>query len=177
MDAALRIALQQGIFWITRRIGIGQYATLARCDDLLAYGVTHILNVGEAKSLPELIDRGTLQIVEVPIVDLERMDDETAIRCVNLIHEIMAQPDSKLYVHCVAGQNRSPTVLWLYLLACGMDEVAAQRLIVERSPDAVPGHKQLIDRELIKLVRKHGIDADLRSSAAATEILADANRR
>ena len=63
---------------------------------------------------------------------------------------------SKVYVHCVACQNRSPTIVWLYFLACGMSDTAAEELIAVRCPDAVPGHAALVDGRLLQLVREHG---------------------
>ena len=73
----------------------------------------------------------------------------------------MCEPDTKLYIHCSAGQNRSPTGLWLYLIALGMEREAAARLIVERCPDAVPGHSALVDDDLIAEIRSYG-KAELR---------------
>jgi hypothetical protein len=37
-----------------------------------------------------------------------------------------------------------------------MDEQAAKGMIVERCPDAVPGHQNLVDAKLVRLVRDHG---------------------
>ena len=33
---------------------------------------------------------------------------------------MVIEPDSQVYIHCIAGQLRSPTALWLYLMACGV---------------------------------------------------------
>ena len=45
--------LEQGIYWITPRIAIGRFATVERCQHLLAQGVTHILNVAECPASPK----------------------------------------------------------------------------------------------------------------------------
>ncbi len=63
---------------------------------------------------------------------------------------------SRVYVHCIACQNRSPTILWLYFVACGMDDNAAKELISQRCPVAVPGHNSLVDEQLVARVREHG---------------------
>jgi hypothetical protein len=65
---------------------------------------------------------------------------------------------TKLYLHCIGGQNRSPTVLWLYLISCGMKPDEARRMISEKSPDSVPGHQQLVDQALVDIVRRFGAD-------------------
>lgn len=148
--------LEQGIYWITPRIAIVRFATPERCQHLLAQGVTHILNVAEGPSLAETRLAGFQSVVDVPIVDLARIPDDVVLRCLDRIDEALRVADSKLYVHCTAGQNRSPTVLWLYLVACGTDPESAKRLIVRRCPDAIPGHGHLVDAELIELARQHG---------------------
>lgn len=148
--------MQEGIFFITRRIAIGQLATPVRCNLLISRGVTHVLNVGESPSLPCVADAGFHQVADVSIQDLNPIPDAAAIACLDFIEDGLAESDTKLYIHCTAGQNRSPTVLWLYLVACGINPEDAKRLIVERCPDAVPGHSALVDARLIATVKAHG---------------------
>jgi len=148
--------LEQGIYWITGRVAIGRFVTPERCRHLSEQGVTHILNVADTPSLPATGQAGFRQVVDVPIVDLRRIPDATALACLDAIHAALAVSDSKLYVHCTAGQNRSPTIFWLYLVACGVDSDAAKRMITLRCPDAIPGHGHLLDDSLIEVVRSHG---------------------
>lgn len=153
-------ALAEGIFWITKRIALGQFVSAKRCKRLIEYGVTHVLNVAEAESLPSTT-AAFQRVVHITMADLTPIPAEAALLSVRTIHEVMAQPGTKLYIHCSAGQNRSPTVLWLYLLACGMDADSAKRLIIERSPDAVPGHAALVDEELIDTIKALGKSAGM----------------
>ncbi len=152
----LQLGLKQGVFWITKRIAIGQFASERRCEWLLQQGVTHILNVADADTTEAARRAEFRDVVAVPVVDLALIPIESVVRCLDFIDEAMSAPDSKLYLHCIAGQNRSPTILWLFLLATGMDADQAKRLIVERCPDAVPGHAALVDEVLIAEVRAHG---------------------
>lgn len=69
---------------------------------------------------------------------------------------MLREDASKVYIHCVAGQNRSPTVLWLYFIACGMQPSSAKSLITSHTLDAVPGHSQLVDEHLVSTVVGHG---------------------
>jgi hypothetical protein len=69
---------------------------------------------------------------------------------------LRASPESKVYVHCLAGQNRSPTVVWLFLIACGLGPTKGKRFITNRVCDAVPGHAALVDHRLIEKVRDYG---------------------
>jgi protein-tyrosine phosphatase len=122
---------------------------------LIEQGVTHVLNVADAPSLPEAKAAGFRTVVDLPVADLARIPDAIALACLDAIHEALVVADSKLYAHCTAGQNRSPTVFWLYLVACGVDREAAKRMIVRRCPDAIAGHSSLVDDELIQVVRSH----------------------
>ena len=78
------------------------------------------------------------------------------MQCLNTLNDMLNLDGSKVYLHCIACQNRSPTILWLYFVACGMDDDSARELISRRCPDAVPGHKSLVDDRLVKRVRDHG---------------------
>jgi hypothetical protein len=98
---AFRHRARSQVFAITRAISQGPFASLKRAPDLLADGVTHVLN-------------------------------------------------------CVAGQNRSPTIIWLYLVACGPEPAVAKELIERRTLDACPGHSLLVDDALVRVVREHG---------------------
>jgi hypothetical protein len=51
---------------------------------------------------------------------------------------------------------RSPTILWLYLIACGVPPEDARVWIQRRSPDAAPGSRRLADDEHIRFAREHG---------------------
>lgn len=143
-------------FWITPRIAQGPFASEPRGIRLLREGVTHILNVGEEPSVLSAGPGGFREMAWYPVEDLARIPEEAAIACIGAIHRMLGESGSKVYVHCIAGQNRSPTVLWLYLVACGLDPAAAKRLIEERNLDAVAGHSRLVDEELIRRVVVHG---------------------
>jgi hypothetical protein len=96
------------------------------------------------------------RIIWHPIEDLVRIPTPEAIKCVDAIHECICDSDSNLYLHCVAGWNRSPTVLWLYLVGCGFQSETAKQLIATASWDAVPAHPKLIDDRLVTKIREHG---------------------
>jgi protein-tyrosine phosphatase len=157
MEPSLARGFEDGIFWITQRIAIGRFATVERSRRLLELGVTHILNVGDTPSLAEVATAGFQSVANVPLLDLTRIPSEVALRCLDLIHEALSVPNSKLFLHCTAGQNRSPTILWLYLVASATPSEEAKQLIVARCPDAVPGHKSLVDPQLIEAARQHGL--------------------
>jgi hypothetical protein len=144
------------IFPITRCIWLGPFASPKREPELRRAGITHVLNVGESPSLLRPGLDSFHEVVWVPVADLERIPEVTARDCLDTLHRLLGDLDSKVYVHCVAGQNRSPTILWLYFVACGMDAAEAKHHIERRALDAVAGHSRLIDEELSRFVREHG---------------------
>ncbi len=71
---------------------------------------------------------------------------------------MIREPGRRCLVHCIAGQNRAPTVAWLYLIALGLEPPVATALIGGRTLDAVPGHPRLVDDDLVRSVRRWGQD-------------------
>ena len=122
----------------------------------MAAGVTHLLNVGEAPSVLSITDGPFREIAWHPVADLERIPDELASSCLTTLHRMVCEPDARVYVHCVAGWNRSPTMVWLYLVACGLPPESARALIEAHAPDAVPGHARLVDSALVERVQGLG---------------------
>jgi protein-tyrosine phosphatase len=150
--------LRHQVYWITRRIAQGAFAADNRAEYLLAQGITHILNVSDAPSVVAAEPGGFKCVRDCPVRDLERIPDDVAVRCLDALHAMLCDRASKVYIHCTAGQNRSPCVLWLYFVACGLSRDDAMKLITDRSPDAVPAHSRLVDEQLVSVVRLHGQD-------------------
>jgi hypothetical protein len=148
--------VRRRVFPVTRSLWLGPFASPVRQPVLVASSVTHILNVGEAPSVLSARDGPFREVAWHPITDLERVPDELALACLTTLHRMVCQPDARVYIHCIAGQNRSPTVLWLYLVACGVPADRAKELIEAAARDAIPGHGRLVDAALVELVRRFG---------------------
>lgn len=145
------------MYRITQCLSVGPFASPERAADLLAAGVTHVLNVSDGPSVVAAGD-GAFRAVEwFPLADGRRIAESRAVKLLDALHRMASDPDAHVYVHCLAGQQRAPTVLWLYLIACGFPPDAARDLIEERSPDAVPGHHRLVGPELVYHVQRHGL--------------------
>lgn len=149
--------MRTGVYWVTPRLAVGRFVDPPRRDVLLAQQVTHVLNVSDAASLPETF-ASFAQVCDVPIADLAPIPVDSALQCIDVIRQAMLVEDAKIYVHCIAGQNRSPTILWLFLIACGLAEEEAKSKINRVSPDAAPGHGLLVGEYLLAKVRAYGAE-------------------
>ena len=146
------------MFRITHVLSIGPFATPERAEWLLARGVTHVLNVSDTRPI---VGRAFRESAWVPLSDFRRIPTDSATEVLSTLHRMANEPDSHVYVHCMAGRQRAPTVLWLYLLACGLGEMEAREINESRSPEACAGYPRLIDPELILHSQQLGLKSFL----------------
>ena len=145
------------MFRITECLSVGPFASFRRGEELRAAGVTHVLNLSE---VPSVVSAGTgafARVEWVPVPDNSRLLHPTAVRALGALHQLASAPGSHVYVHCVAGAIRAPTVLWLYLIALGVPPRDARDWIETRAKGAVAGHPQLVDQGHVLLAQKHGL--------------------
>jgi hypothetical protein len=145
------------MYRITQALSVGRFPTPELGRDLLAAGVTHVLNVSGGPSQVAAGEGSFREVEWVPVTDFRGIPDLLAIRALDVLHWMASDPDAHVYVHCVFGQNRSPTILWLYLVACGYSPEDARELIESRVPGAVAGHPRLISPGLVLNVQRHGL--------------------
>jgi protein-tyrosine phosphatase len=108
------------IFPITKCLWLGPFASPQRLAQLRNAGITHVLNVSEAPSVLTVSQSGLAEIRWHPLEDLSGLPTGAVLACLADLHAMATVASSRVYVHCIAGKNRSPTILWLYLLACGI---------------------------------------------------------
>jgi protein-tyrosine phosphatase len=155
---------------VTQDIFLGRFASLERLDELRELNVTDILNVSDTPSQLNTDDGPFRSVTWLDIEDRTLIPTDVAIKAIDTIHQSLTKDGGRVYVHCMAGWNRSPTILWFYLIACGLATDDAARLICANAFDAVPGHSLLVDSNLIATVQNHGRDNYLphqRSTAIA----------
>lgn len=145
------------MYRITQVLSVGRFATAERAEILRAAGVTHILNVSGGPSHLSAADGGFREVAWEPLEDHSRLPPHTLVDLLDTIHRMSCEPESQVYVHCVAGHLRSPTVLWLYFIACGVSPEEARAWIEQRSPDAAPGHSRMITDEHVCFAQQHGL--------------------
>jgi hypothetical protein len=144
------------MFRITECLWVGPFASPERAEKLLAAGVTHVFNVSDVPSMVST-ENGFAGVSWVPMSDSRRLQYATQLQALDTLHRLVSVPNAQVYVHCVAGMVRSPTILWLYLLALGVPLQDARDWIEERSRGSVAGHSRMVDREHVLLAQKHGL--------------------
>ena len=144
------------MYRITQVLSVGRFATLERAEQLLAASVTHILNVSDAPNVVSA-SSGFREVEWIPLEDQARLPAMRLVHLLDTLHTMASESDSHVYVHCIAGHLRSPTVLWLYLIACGVSPADARAWIEERSPDASPGSARMIDETHVRFAQQHGL--------------------
>jgi protein-tyrosine phosphatase len=145
------------MYRITRVLSVGPFASPERAEKLLAAGVTHVLNVSDAASEIIAPETGLKEVAWVPMSDSRRLPFPTAKLVLDALHGFASAPGSHVYVHCRAGLVRSPTILWLYLIALGISPREARKWIQERVPMANAGSASMVDRGHVLFARKHGL--------------------
>jgi hypothetical protein len=145
------------MFRITECLSVGPFASPERAETLLAAGVTHVLNVSDVPSEISKSEGGFRGVSWVSMSDSRRLLPSTAVWALSSLHQFVSVPDAHVYVHCVAGLVRSPTILWLYLIALGVPPKEARNWIETRSPKTNPGSSRMVDYEHVLLAQKHGL--------------------
>jgi protein-tyrosine phosphatase len=144
------------MFRVTRVLSVGPFASPERAEALVAAGVTHVLNVSHEASELVASEHGFKGVAWVPMSDSHRLPFHSAVVALDALHEMTTAPDSHVYVHCVAGLVRSPTILWLYLISLGVSRHDAREWIQARSPMASAGSSRMVDHEHRHLAKQHG---------------------
>lgn len=145
------------MYRITKVLSVGPFASPERAEMLLAAGVTHVLNVSDAASEVLASPHGFKDVAWVPMSDSRRLPPATAVLAIDTLHRLVSVPDSHVYVHCVAGLVRSPTILWLYLIALGVPPKDARNWIEERVRFSNPGSSNMVNRQHVLLAQMHGL--------------------
>lgn len=145
------------MFWITRSIAQGGFPYDDEFGQLRAAGITHLFNVDlPYLDLPHLHALGFKECIWHSVIDGRRIPDATAKACLDDLHRILHDHTHRVYVHCHAGMNRSPTIVFLYLIALGLGEKEAADRLTSQNVHAIPGHPALCDANLLQSVRAYG---------------------
>jgi hypothetical protein len=144
------------MYRVTRVLSVGPFASPERAERLLAAGVTHVLNVCDGPCVVSAGAGSFREVAWVPMLDSVPLRHSTAVEVLDVLHGMACEPGAHVYVHCMAGHLRSPTVLWLYLIACGLPPDDARDLIETASPVATAGYPLMVTPSHVLLAQRHG---------------------
>ena len=135
---------------ITDSIFQNGYITEREAAVLLDLGVTHILNLDLPYGATRVEMPAGLKVTEILLHDMAPMSQEDVRRVVAVIQRAVDLEGGRIYVHCNAGLSRSPTAVWLYLVATGWDPHQASETISAAAthldaPDPILVHELELD--------------------------------
>lgn len=115
------------IVWVLERLGIGN--SDVHLDKLPPHTIR--LNVA-----PEITESGKMFTTTLPYSSIR---DDASVRgfALGWIRHAIAG-GTNVVVSCAAGVNRSPTIVIMYLMDCGMSKSEAYGFVRARHPAAVP---------------------------------------
>ena len=128
------------ITWVTDRLAIGGgIYTRENLAAVVRAGITHIINTQAEFDDRSLLrpDENHLTILHLPMDDdFARKSAELLRRGVEFARHALAEPDSRLLVHCASGVHRGPLVALAILATLGLTLRDARGLIQARRPQA-----------------------------------------
>lgn len=114
-------------------------------------GISAVLNVSHRRPSPDIV--AAFDSVDfVPIYDFLKIKPKSLEKAFGILKvrlSGMLQPS--LYIHCNAGLNRSPTVLWYFMIACGMDPAQARQQITSASRAALATYRKIPEPLLVTI--------------------------
>ena len=63
------------------------------------------------------------------ILDACLMTPQLVREAIEIIDDTLSSPEHKIYIHCIEGVSRSPTITWLYLIHLGLSPDEATEMI------------------------------------------------
>lgn len=114
---------------ITPRIYQGGWLRPEHIPELVQLGITHILNLDLPSTDPLPLSEASITLHNVTVEDHRLMRSPLVQEVMEVIDRTLSFPGHKIYIHCVEGVNRSPTVAWLYLIHTGLSPEEATSII------------------------------------------------
>jgi protein-tyrosine phosphatase len=104
---------------ITSQIYQGGWLRPQHIPELVQLGITHVLNLDLPSTDPLPLDEVKITLHNVPVRDYCLMTPQLVREIIEVIDTSLSSPGHKIYIHCVVGVSRSPTIAWLYLIHKG----------------------------------------------------------
>jgi protein-tyrosine phosphatase len=134
---------------ITRQIYQGGYPLDEDFALLASMGVNCLVNLDLPYDRQDEARAKAFKVCSVLLYDKGMNPADAWWKCLSWMLEDLKEPGNVCYVHCNAGTSRSPTLVWLYLMATGMDSTEAKALIRRCNPYACPGDPSIINDAVV----------------------------
>ncbi len=105
---------------ITSKIYQGGWLRPQYIPELVKLGITHILNLDHPYDNPLPVIEANLVLHNIYIRDQSLMTPQLVRDAMAVIDRSLSSPRHKIYIHCIEGVSRSPTIAWLYLIHTGL---------------------------------------------------------
>jgi len=129
--------------WMNSRLAYG-YDPIDKIYILQDNDITHVLNLFEDK-VPINVKKYFPKSRAIKMSDNKKMPKNLAVSAMNWIGKsVHSAPDTKLFIHCAGGMNRSATIVWFYLASIGVDKEKARGFIKRTNPYANPGRRDMV---------------------------------
>ena len=114
---------------ITSRIYQGGWLRPRDIPELARLGITHILNLDLPYEEPLPFIEANFTLHNIYIRDQCPMTPQLVRDAVEVIETSLSSPRHKIYIHCIEGVSRSPTITWLYLIHKGLSPEDAAAIV------------------------------------------------
>ncbi|AGC46094.1 dual specificity protein phosphatase [Myxococcus stipitatus DSM 14675] len=149
--------------WLTARLAMGgMIGTAANVGVLEAARITHVINLQEEFDDTALLKDTGLVLRWLAVPDsLEPFPAEALGEALRFYRQALERSEHRVYVHCMAGKNRSPLFVYALLRAEGWTEEGAVEVIRRASPAALlrRGALEAVEHLLPRLVEGRGTEA------------------
>lgn len=139
--------------WITERIALGaKLDSLYDARKLKADGLTHVLNVCEDNEEEDAVGKSGLGYANFSEPD-DRKEKPASWygKSLAFAWQALSDPKAKLYVHCLQGWHRSPSIVYALLRSFGLSKKKARKLVLKGREDAEETYFDDADKAIEKL--------------------------
>eukprot|EP01084_Bolivina_argentea_P135262 238385_1 len=104
---------------IANFLWLGSAGNARKADELQKMGITHILNLCAAEFGKQYDQKYNFKVCRMDTddsQDYEILSNEIINKCFEFINQCKSTKNGKIFVHCIAGANRSATITTAYLM-------------------------------------------------------------
>ena len=114
---------------ITSQIYQGSWPLPRDIPRLVKIGITHIFNLDLPYEDPTPFIDARFTLHNLFIRDACLMLPQVVREAIHVIDQSLSSPGHKIYIHCIEGVSRSPTITWLYLIHKGLSPEDAIEIV------------------------------------------------